>query len=149
MVKKNLTLIYLAAGIGSRLKFATSNKPKCLVNVNKKPIIEYCFNFFNKFSKVIIITGYKSKMISTKFKNKKYCFVHNKKYKTTNMVYSAFLPHVKKNDVVICYGDIIFDSNIYNLFKNHKSNLMPVNKNWLNFWKKRMHLNKIKESKNC
>lgn len=144
MVKNKLTLIYLAAGRGSRLKLTTSNKPKCLVEVNKKPIIEHNLNFFNKFSKVIIVTGYKSRMISNKFKNKGYLFVHNKKYKTTNMVYSAFLPDIGNNDVVISYGDIIFDYKIFNLLKKHKSNLMPVNKNWLNFWRKRMNLNKIK-----
>ena len=36
-----MQLIILASGKGSRLKEKTSKKPKCLVEVNGKPIIDY------------------------------------------------------------------------------------------------------------
>ena len=59
------------------------------------------------------------------------------------MVYSSFLAtKFIKEDVVICYGDIIFDSSIYNILKE-KKNIINLNKNWLNVWKKRMNRNKI------
>ena len=59
------------------------------------------------------------------------------------MVYSSFLAtKFIREDVVICYGDIIFDSSIYNILKE-KKNIMPLNKNWLSVWKKRMNRNKI------
>ena len=48
------------------------------------------------------------------------------------------------NDVVICYGDIIFDKSIFNLLKK-KGNIMPVYKDWLKLWKKRMNKKKIKD----
>ena len=47
------------------------------------------------------------------------------------MVYSLFLTkNLIKEDVVIVYGDIVFDHKIYSLLKA-KKNILPVNVNWL------------------
>ena len=43
---------------------------------------------------------------------------------------------------MIVYGDIIFDPNVYKLLKKSE-NLIPVNINWLNNWKKRMSAKNI------
>ncbi len=68
------------------------------------------------------------------------------------MVESTFLvkKYIKKSDVVICYGDIIFNRSIIKkLIKIKKKNLMPLNSNWLNLWKKRMNYkNIIKDAEN-
>mgnify|MGYP001090042042 FL=1 len=70
--------------------------------------------------------------------------IHNKKFQSTNMVYSMFLASKFINqDVVICYGDIIFNSNVYNLL-NKKGDIIPLNINWLKIWKKRMITKNIK-----
>jgi len=57
-----MQLVILASGKGSRLKNKTKKIPKCLVKVNKISIIDYNEKFINKFKKVIIVTGYKSKV---------------------------------------------------------------------------------------
>ena len=60
--------------------------------------------------------------------------VFNNKYRTTNMVYSLFKAKkfIKKNeDLVICYSDIIFSHQIYDLFEKNKKTFIPVKKNWL------------------
>ena len=54
-----MILIILAAGKGSSLPSNLRKKPKCMVKINNKPILEHNLNFFNKFKK-IIITGYKN-----------------------------------------------------------------------------------------
>ena len=60
-------------------------------------------------------------MIKKFAKKNKFKIIHNIKYKSTNMVYSSFLAtKFIKEDVVICYGDIIFDSSIYNSLKEKK-----------------------------
>lgn len=43
-----MQLIILASGKGSRLKEKTSNKPKCLVKVNGKSIIDYMSELIKK-----------------------------------------------------------------------------------------------------
>ena len=50
------------------------------------------------------------------------------------MVYSLFKAKkfIKKNeDLVICYSDIIFSHQIYDLFEKNKKTFIPVKKNWL------------------
>ena len=138
-----MQLILLSAGRGSRLSQNLRKKPKSLAIINGKSILEHNTDFFNKFKKKYIITGYKGNLIKKFAKKNNFKIIHNVKYKSTNMVYSSFLAtKFIREDVVICYGDIIFDSSIYNILKE-KKNIMPLNKNWLSVWKKRMNRNKI------
>ena len=138
-----MQLILLASGFGKRMKRYTSSLPKGAVKINNKPIIWYNFDFYRKFKSRIAVVGYKNKILKNILTNEDFRFVENKKFKTTNMVESMFCcSKLVKNDVVICYSDIIFDNKIYtNLLQ--KKNVIPVNKNWLKLWKNRMTLKKI------
>lgn len=137
-----MQLIVLAAGKGTRLPKKFRKNPKCLVKINKKPLIYYNESFFKRFKKKIIISGYKSKNLEKSLKQMNFQFINNKDYRSTNMVYSLSLAkkHIKQ-DVVVVYGDIIFDSILFKNLKT-KENLLPVNKNWFQNWKKRMGLQK-------
>tara|TARA_Y100000591_G_scaffold137006_1_gene117530 strand:+ start:3148 stop:3864 length:717 start_codon:yes stop_codon:yes gene_type:complete len=138
-----MILIYLAAGRGSRLPSKLRNSPKCLVKIKGQTLLERNKKFFKNFKKKIIITGYKKEKLKNIAKNLDFKIVHNKDYKKTNMVYSMFLAKKYINDdVVVCYGDIIFNPNIIKLLKV-KNNILPVNLNWLEYWKKRMSKKKI------
>ena len=140
-----MQLIVLAAGKGSRLPNKFRNKPKCMTEINGKSILEHNKSFFLKFKKRIIITGYKSKLINEYAKKNNFRIIKNKNYSSTNMVYSLFLAKKFVNDdVLVCYGDIIFDSKIFNVL-NKFNNLVPLNMNWLSLWKKRMNTNLIKK----
>ena len=139
-----MILIILASGTGNRLKSKTKRIPKCLVKVNNKPIIEYMNKFINCFSKVFIVVGYKADNLKKFLKGKKIKFVHNNNYNSTNMVHSIFCASKYINeDVVISYSDIIFDHSIFKLFKKKKT-LMPIKKDWIKVWKKRMGNKNIK-----
>lgn len=46
-----MILIYLAAGRGSRLPIKFRDKPKCLVKINNKTLIERNKIFFKNFKK--------------------------------------------------------------------------------------------------
>ena len=140
-----MQLIVLAAGKGSRLPSKFRNRPKCMTEINGKSILEHNKSFFLKFKKRIIITGYKSKLINDYAKKNNFRIIKNKNYSSTNMVYSLFLAKKFVNDdVLVCYGDIIFDSKIFNVL-NKFNNLVPLNMNWLSLWKKRMNTNLIKK----
>ena len=100
-------------------------------------------NFINCFEKVYIVAGYKSNKIRKFFKNKNVVVIYNKNYNKTNMVHSIFCASKYiKDDVVISYSDIIFDYSIFKLLKK-KVTLMPIKKDWLKIWKKRMSHEKI------
>jgi len=57
---KPIKALLLAAGLGTRLKPLTLNIPKCLVEINHKPVIEFWFEKFEKIKiqEVIINTHY-------------------------------------------------------------------------------------------
>ena len=138
-----MILIYLCAGRGSRLPSKFRNKPKCLVEIKNKTLLERNENFFKFFKKKIIITGYKSNKLKKISKEFGFKIIHNKNFAQTNMVYSMFLANKSiDEDVVVCYGDIIFDSRITKLLK-HKKNILPIYSKWLTYWKKRMKSDEI------
>tara|TARA_B100001057_G_scaffold500860_1_gene618338 strand:- start:3580 stop:4302 length:723 start_codon:yes stop_codon:yes gene_type:complete len=138
-----MQLIVLSAGRGSRLPKKFRNRPKCLVKLNSKPLLLYNENFFKHFEDKIIVTGFKQKYLKKISEKIGFTNVFNKKYSSTNMVYSLFLTKKKiKDDVVIVYGDIIFNDSVYELLKP-KKNIIPVNINWYKNWKKRMSMNNI------
>jgi len=138
-----MQLIILSAGKGSRLPSIFRNKPKCLVELNSKPLLLYNKNFFENFKKKIIVCGYKQKYLNKISKENGLTKVINKKFSSTNMVYSLFLTkNLIKEDVVIIYGDVVFDHKIYKLLKQ-KKNILPININWLKNWKNRMSFKRI------
>ncbi len=139
-----MQLILLAAGRGTRLPKKYRKKPKCLAKVKNKAIIDHNTDFFNLFSTKHIITGYKSQNLNSYAKKNNFKIIYNKNYRSTNMTYSLFLAKkIVKENLVVCYGDIIFDKSVYILLKENKD-IIPVNKNWLKIWKKRMTLKEIK-----
>lgn len=139
-----MQLVLLAAGKGSRLPIRFRNNPKCLVKINNKTILEHNESFYKKFKYRSIISGYKNYRLKKFIKKNNFQNIINKKYKTTNMVYSLFkLKNLKSNEIVVCYSDIIFDKNIFNnLVKKNKSFVL-LKKNWLDVWKGRMKFKNI------
>ena len=136
---KNLNVVILAAGRGSRLNKLTRNKPKTLVKINGKSIFDHLLDNFKYFElkKITSILGYKKNL----FKKYKINKIINKNWKKTNMVYSLFKAKniLEKSDSIICYSDIIFDKKIIKLLlKNTKQDIcLPYNANWKKSWKER------------
>ena len=67
------TALILCAGYGKRLNPVTINKPKPLIKINGKPLIEWKINYLKKFGikDIIICSGYKGKKIENYIKKKK------------------------------------------------------------------------------
>lgn len=138
-----MKVIVLCAGIGSRLN---SRKPKGFIEVKKKTLLERCVNNFLlkgiKKKNIFFGTGYKQEMIKKKFgSNFNYCF--NKKFKTTNMVYTLFnvLKKIKISDIIISYSDIIYNkSNIDKLIKDKNDISTLIDFNWKKMWRKKRKL---------
>ena len=67
--------LILAAGLGTRLRPLTLSKPKCLVEINKKPLLELWIEKLEDINsqKIIINTHYLSdqvnNFVNTKYKN--------------------------------------------------------------------------------
>lgn len=134
-------VLILAAGSGKRLRPLTKNKPKILVSLFGKSILQRQLELFKscKIKDIAIVSGYKSNLLK-KFKIINF---QNKNYDNTNMVVSlfsamSFLKKKTSEDLIITYGDIIYEKK--NLLKvmNEKNDIcIMIDKHWLNYWKLR------------
>jgi len=139
-------LVLLAAGKGSRLPKKLRLIPKCMVEINKKSILNHNINFYKKFKYKTIISGYKNNKLKNFIKKNSFKEIINKNFKNTNMVYSLFmLKNIKCNEIVMCYSDIIFDQKIFeNLSRISNVSSIILKKNWKKVWKGRMGAKNIK-----
>ena len=133
-----MQLIILAAGKSNRI-FKDINKNKCLIEVNKKTLIEkIILDSSNYFKKINIITGFKSYLIKKKLKNyPKIKMIHNKNYYKTEMLHSLITGLKKVNDdVVISYSDILISKKIWKIFNKTKDKeiTLPIKINWREIW---------------
>lgn len=127
--------IILAAGIGSRISKYIGNKPKCLIEVCGKTLLERQVDFLSKVGvgEFILCLGYKSEdvknFVKKKFSDKKFVFVQNNNYLKTNAIYSLWLSKdFVKSNVFVVHSDIIFDDSIFELVKNGGTNWALVHK---------------------
>ena len=128
--------IILAAGRGSRLKKKTFNKPKCLIKIHNKSILEWSIESIKQsgIKKIFAIGGYKHNELK-KFINVKYV---NNNWKKTNIFYSLLKADktLMKKPSLIFYSDILFNKKILRTLINNKSQIcIPYDKSWKKLWK--------------
>lgn len=72
ILNKNMKVVILAGGFGTRLSEYTKMIPKPMVKIKGKPILMHIINHYKKFGfqKFIIASGYKGEVIKTFFKKK-------------------------------------------------------------------------------
>ena len=130
--------IILVAGRGSRLPKNISQKPKSLIKINSKTLIDRQIQIFRSLNikDIALVTGYKKHMFN--FLNlKKF---HNENWKKTNMVHSLTKADnwLKRYDCIVTYGDIIFTDKSFKEIIKSKSNIaVTYDSNWRKLWKKR------------
>ncbi len=137
-----MKLIILAAGKSSRI-FNHIKKNKCLIKIKNITILENIIqnSIKNNISKIEVVIGYNpGKIIKSLKKYKNISFVVNKKYNTTDMVYSSILSLKNTtDDVIITYSDIFYNADLLDqiLKKRKKNILVPYSKKWKKIWKVR------------
>jgi len=135
-----MKLIILAAGQGTRLRPYTNTIPKCLVQYAGVPLLEYQLEAADSagINEIIVIGGYKAESI--KYPNIKK--IVNNEYATTNMVYTMFKAielFDGKSDIIMAYGDIIYEKSILKLLcESDHSITLVSDQHWKKYWSKRM-----------
>lgn len=121
---KNIDLVILAGGKGTRIKEFLGNKPKPMIKFNNIHFLQYLVNSLSKFSfnKIYILAGFKHKVIFNQFHNKMFNLTKIKCLKEKKLMGTGgALLNLKKekiNDFILVNGDTIFDVNINNLVKS-------------------------------
>lgn len=125
---KNIDLVILAGGKGSRIKKYLNNNPKPMVKFNNIFFLNYIINNLVKypFNRIFILTRFKNKIIFKKFHNKFFNFTKIKCIKENNyMGTGGALYNLKKekiDDFILVNGDTIFDIDINDLIKLRDKN---------------------------
>ena len=128
--------IILAAGLGTRLRFLTDHKPKCLVSLFGTTLLEQQVNTLKKckVEDIHIVTGYCSDQIEALgFPTTK-----NPRFASTNMVESLFSAvsfMEQEGDLIIAYGDIVYQqNNLQALLASEDDIVLMIDENWRELW---------------
>ncbi len=120
-MKTYVKVVILCGGKGKRLGIVGKKKPKCLVKINKKPIIHYILNNLSKYriEKILISGFYKFNLIKEYLKTSKF-----KNVLVNNDGDISIAKRIKNNFLdckylLVCYGDEIADINIDKLIRSH------------------------------
>ncbi len=132
-----MNAIILAAGKGERLQPLTNDKPKCLVELFGKSLLEWQIKAFQSsgITDITIVSGYKSDLINFP----EITILKNEKYESTNMIETLFSAKEKMLDsTIVSYGDIIFEKNVLESLINSPNDIsVIVDKQWKRLWGKR------------
>lgn len=116
--------IILAAGKGTRLAPMTLIKPKPLLNVHGKTLLENMVHFFKEsnINDITIVTGYKHEMFDEYISRLGLKKVINKDYDNTNSSYSLKLVIDNiDDDTIIMNGDLYIKSDFVRFIKKDVS----------------------------
>lgn len=130
--------IILAAGRGSRMKDLTDERPKCLVELNGKPLLEMQLSALRKagIHDIAVVTGYKRELLA----NRGLTEFFNPRWAETNMVSSLSCAKawLSTTPCIVSYSDIFYSSLTVLSLMDCTANLaITYDVNWLHLWTKR------------
>lgn len=135
-----MKVIILAAGQGTRLRPLTDDRPKTMIELGGVPLLIRQMNILKRHNidQVYVIAGYKHEMLP----DKTFIKLINSQFASTNMLASLKISESLfdgTSDILITYGDIIYDDSVLNRILNTKNEFtIIVDKSWESLWSKRM-----------
>jgi choline kinase len=130
--------IILAAGRGSRMKNLTEERPKCMVELHGRPLLEWQLAALRGagIEQIAIVTGYKRELLS----NRGLMEFHNPRWAETNMVTSLTYAHqwLRSEPCVVSYSDIFYEASAPRLLMETDAELaITYDPNWRVLWESR------------
>ena len=128
--------IILAAGMGTRLRPLTNDRPKCLVELAGRPLLDHQITALNSVgvSNIHVVGGYMAEKL---YRNDITLHV-NQEFETTNMVYTLFQAENElegEEDVILSYGDIVYEAHVLEKLLHCDSEVCVVSdREWLRYW---------------
>lgn len=131
--------IHLAAGEGTRLRPITNDRPKPLVELGGRSLLEHNVETLRAagVDDQLVVTGYRADQI----RELGYETVHNPVYDETDMVYSLFCAEAAfpdGRDLLISYGDIVYERGVVEaLLACPAPVCVVVDESWRELWEAR------------
>jgi len=130
--------IILAAGRGSRMKSLTDDRPKCLVELEGRPLLDWQLDALRTagMTDIAIVTGYRRESLVRSYLTE----FHNPRWAETNMVASlaCAASWLVAEPCIISYSDIFYDASAISALMASAADLaITYDPNWLQLWQKR------------
>ncbi|MGY2125096.1 phosphocholine cytidylyltransferase family protein [Nocardia gipuzkoensis] len=130
--------IVLSAGRGSRLGAVTADRPKSLLNIEGRTLLErqVAALRFAGADEVGVVVGWKAQA----FPRDEVVTFHNRDWATTSMVESlaCATSWLTREDCLICYGDIVFSAADAHRIGRVRADLaIAYDPEWLDMWRSR------------
>jgi choline kinase len=127
--------IILAAGRGSRMNELTNERPKCLVELRGKALIDWQLEALREagIKEIATVTGYKREMLA----NRGLVEFHNPRWAETNMVSSlaCAADWLQTGPCIVSYSDIFYAASaVESLMYSAASLAVTYDPNWLQLW---------------
>ncbi len=109
--RRKMKAIIIAAGMSSRLMELTDDKPKCMLEIGDKTILQRQIETFNQcgIDEIIVIRGYKKEVIN--YSGVKY--IYNQNYRRNNILESLMYAESDMNaEFIATYSDILFKKSV-------------------------------------
>ena len=130
--------IILAAGRGSRMKNLTEERPKCLVELRGKTLLDWQLEALRAagITEIAIVTGYKRELLA----NRGLVEFHNERWAETNMVSSLACAQdwLQTEPCIVSYSDIFYSpAAVRSLLDCEALLAVTYDSNWLELWTRR------------
>lgn len=135
-----MKVIILAAGLGSRLRPHTNDRPKCMVALAGKPMLHRQLEVLRGagLNDITLVGGYKSECLQGGDAK----VLLNPQYDTTNMVTTLFCAREQMKDgedLLITYGDIVFEPRVLQAVLDTAGDIvLGADLQWRKLWETRM-----------
>lgn len=130
--------IILAAGRGSRMKDMTDDRPKCLLELNGRPLLDWQRLALTEagIEEIGIVTGYRHEMLAMRGMVE----FHNARWQQTNMLSSLACAQewLEKETCIVSYSDIFYSATaVRSLMDSDAVLATTFDPNWRELWEKR------------
>jgi len=134
---RDVKAIIIAAGMSSRLMELTDDKPKCMLEVNNKTLLQRQIEIFKQcgINNIIVVRGYKKEKIN--YVDVKY--IYNMNYRRNNILESLMAAEKELvGEVIVTYSDILFKRNVVEKLLESKDDIsIIVDLDWKTQYKDR------------
>lgn len=127
-------VIILGAGEGTRLRPHTLDRPKCMVEVDGRSLLDRQMDVLRAegINSVVLVGGYRAEKLARQDVELRV----NPRFADTNMLWSLFSAEEDLNgDIVIAYGDIVYSRRILRAVIDSAADIsVAIDLDWEEYW---------------
>lgn len=131
--------VLLAAGMAKRLRPLTDERPKCLLTVGSRTLLQRTVDSLvgAGITELVVVTGYRAEMVrdflTAHYPTLTIHFLHNADYANNNNIFSLWMtrPYTEGQDFLLLDSDILFDPQIIPTLLRTEGSALSLNRHEL------------------